>query len=320
MQTPPDRPPTPADLDTAAERLAGHAHRTPILTSSSFDERVGARVYFKCENFQRVGAFKFRGAFSTVAGLTDDERARGVVTHSSGNHAQAVALAARLHGIAAHIVMPEGAAEVKVDAVRGYGARLVRCAPTHTAREESAAELVRETGGTLIHPFDDGRIIAGQSTAARELHEDAPEELDLLLGPVGGGGLMSGTCLVTRHLGRKTAVIGTEPEGADDAYRSFQAGSRQGVGVVDTVADGLRTPLSDLTFGILHQHLEDLVTVNDEAIVRAMRFIWQRLKILIEPSCAVPVAALLEAKVDARGKAVGVVLTGGNVDLDRLPW
>lgn len=277
-------------------------------------------MYLKCENLQRIGAFKFRGAYVTISGLGDEDRGRGVVTHSSGNHGQAVALAARLLGVAAHVVMPEGAAEVKVEAVRGYGAHLTRCAPTHTAREEAAAAVLRETGGTLIHPFDDGRIIAGQSTAAREMHEDAPEPLDLLLGPVGGGGLMSGACLATRHLGRTTAVVGVEPEGADDAARSFRSGSRQPVGVVDTIADGLRTPLSELTFGILRANLEDLITVDDEAIIRAMRWVWQRMKLVIEPSSAVPVAALLDGKIDVRGKAVGILISGGNVDLDRLPW
>lgn len=312
------------DLDAAAGRLAGKAHRTPILHSSTLDRRVNGRLYFKCENLQRVGAFKFRGAYNALSCL--EEPSHGVVTHSSGNHAQAVALAAALLGVPATIVMPANAPRVKVDAVRDYLERnpvrgeLLRCAPTHEARESTARDAVGRSGGVLVHPFDDERVIAGQSTAARELHEDAPEPLDLLLAPVGGGGLMSGSCLVTRHLGRDTRLVGSEPAGADDAARSFRAGSLQPLGEVDTVADGLRTPLSERTFAILHRHLDDLVTVDDEAIVAAMRLVWERMKIVIEPSSAVPLAALLEGEVEANGRAVGVILTGGNVDLDHLPW
>jgi threonine dehydratase len=308
--------PTQADLDAAAERVARYAHRTPVFTGAWFDERTGARVFFKAENLQRVGAFKFRGACNAVFSLDEAEARRGVLTHSSGNHAQAVALAARLRGVPAWVVMPEGAPAVKVQAVEGYGARVVRCAPTLAAREATAAELARETGAAFIHPYDDARVICGQSTAARELLEQAGP-LDVVLAPVGGGGLLAGTALAAPS---GTRVIGVEPAAADDAARSFHGGTLVPADNPRTIADGLRTSLGVLPFAIIRGHVADIVTVGEEEIIAAMRHVWERLKLVIEPSSAVPVAALLAGRVDVAGRRVGVILSGGNVDLDHLPW
>lgn len=306
-------------IDAAAARLDGVAHRTPVLRSSYFDRRTGGALYFKCENLQKVGAFKFRGAFNTVASLSDAERARGVVTHSSGNHAQALALAARLHGTRAVIVMPRNAPMVKLAAVRDYGAEVRLCEPTHAAREAETAKALEETGGVLVHPFDDPRIIAGQATAAKELIEDSPP-LDLLIAPVGGGGLISGTSIVAHSLSPGTRVVGAEPVGADDAALSLRTGKRQPARNPKTLADGLLAPLSELTFTIVRNHVERIVTVDDEAIVAAMRQVWERMKIIIEPSAAVAVAAVLSERLDVEGRRVGIILSGGNVDLGRLPW
>lgn len=311
--------PTLDDIRQAAERIAPHAHRTPILTCSHFDEALGARVFFKCENFQKVGAFKFRGATNAVFSLTEEEARRGVVTHSSGNHAQALALAARRRGIPAHIVMPTTAPDVKRNAVAGYGARIVDCEPTLEARESTAAALLAETGGTLVHPYDDPRIIAGQGTAALELLEDAGE-LDIVLAPVGGGGLLSGTAIAVTEQLPKVNVYGAEPSGADDAFRSLAAGHIIPSVQPRTIADGLLTLLGEMNFAILRRRAAGIVTVGDEAIVSAMRRVWERMKIVIEPSAAVPLAALLAGKLDISGRRVGVIISGGNVDLDRLPW
>lgn len=312
-------PPSPAELSAARERVRGQAHATPVLTSRTLDHLAGARLFFKAENFQRVGAFKFRGAWNALASMPAAERARGVVTQSSGNHAQAVALAARLHGVQAHIVMPEGAPGVKVAAVEGYGAEIFFCRATPAARDQATAELLERTGGVLVHPFDDARVIAGQSTATQELLEALPD-LDLVVAPVGGGGLLSGTALAARLHGGRTRVIGAEPDGADDAHRSLKTGVLQKNDQVDTIADGLRTHLSPLTFGILRQEVEEIVTVGESEIRSAMRLVWERMKIVIEPSAAVAVAAVLRGGLGRRYPRIGVLISGGNVDLDHLPF
>lgn len=308
-----------AAIRLAAQRIANVAHRTPVLRSQYFDRTTGASVFFKCENFQKVGAFKFRGAANAVLSLSDEEARRGVVTHSSGNHAQALALAAQLRGIRATIVMPEGAPAVKRAAVAGYGAEIVTCAATVAAREAAAAEVVRRTGGVFIHPYNDPRIIAGQGTAALELLEEAPE-LDYVLAPVGGGGLLSGTAIAVHALRPAAKVIGAEPAGADDAARSLAAGHILPSDHPQTIADGLRTSLGELTFAALQKHVERIITVDDAATISAMRAVWERMKIIIEPSAAVPVAVLLENEDVFAGRRVGIILSGGNVDLDAPPW
>jgi threonine dehydratase len=310
---------TAEDLREAENRIRPYAHRTPVLTSSYLDERSGGELLFKCENFQRIGAFKFRGATNAVFSLAPEELERGVVAHSSGNHAQALALAARLRGTRATIVMPTTASAVKVAAVRGYGAEVVSCQPTVEDREQETERVLRETGGTLIHPYNDRRIIAGQATAAMELLEQV-EGLDLVLAPVGGGGLLSGTTLAAHHFSPSTRVIGVEPAAADDAYRSLEVGEIQPSIDPKTIADGLLTSLGDLTFAVISELTDRIVTVSEEAIVEAMRTVWERMKIIIEPSAAVPVAAILAGQLDPAGQRVGIILSGGNVDLDRLPW
>lgn len=313
------RPPDLPDLRAAAARIAPLAHRTPVLTSRTFDERFGASLFFKCENLQRVGAFKFRGAANAVFSLTDAEAARGVATHSSGNHAQALALAARLRGIPAHIVMPGNSPAVKVEAVRGYGGRVVFCEPTQAAREESLAAVVAETGACFVHPYDDPRVIAGQATAALELLEQAGP-LDEILVPIGGGGLASGTMLACGFTSPATTVTAVEPKGADDAFRSVRDGRIHPSVEPRTIADGLRTSLGALTFPIVKALARAIVTVEEDSIVAAMRLVWERLKLVIEPSAAVPVAALLEGSLPVRGRRIGIILSGGNVDLGTLPW
>lgn len=308
-----------AAVRAAAARIEPYAHRTPVLTSAFFNDESGARLFFKCENFQKVGAFKFRGAVNTVRSLSDEEAERGVVTHSSGNHAQALALAAKLRGIAATIVMPTNAPDVKRRAVAGYGARIVPCEPTLQARERTANEVLRQTGGTLVHPYDDARIIAGQGTAALELLDEI-DDLDIVMTPVGGGGLLSGTAITVAALRPQAQTVAAEPAGADDAFRSLEAGRLIPVKDPNTIADGLRTSLSDLTFSIIQQHVSAILTVDDAQIVRAMRLVWERMKIVIEPSAAVPVAALLNEPERFRDRRVGIILSGGNVDLDHLPW
>lgn len=311
--------PTLADVQAAAARIKPYAHHTPVLTCTSLNDLVGADLFCKCENFQKVGAFKFRGACNTVFSLSDEEARHGVATHSSGNHAAAVALAARLRGIPAHIVMPDNAPAVKKAAVAGYGGTIVYCAPTLAARESTLARVVQETGATFIHPYNDARVIAGQGTAALELLTDV-SDLDVIMAPVGGGGLLSGTAIVTAALAPSTQVIAAEPEAADDAYRSLQAGEILPALDPRTIADGLRTSLGELTFAVIQQHVQQVVTVSEEAIIQAMRHVWERMKILIEPSAAVPIGVLLEKKIDLTGKRLGVMLSGGNTDLDRLPW
>ncbi len=307
------------DIHRAAERIRPFAHRTPILTSSTIDAMTGATVFFKCENLQRVGAFKFRGACNAVYSLDDAAAARGVATHSSGNHAQALALAARLRGIAACIVMPRDAPRVKVDAVRGYGARIVFSGSAPQDRETTLREVVSESGAEFIHPSDDLRVIAGQGTCALEIFQEIPD-LDMIVAPVGGGGLLSGTALAARALSPRTRVIAAEPAAADDAYRSFTTGTLHPSGSPRTIADGLRTSLGPNTFPIVRACVDGIVTVSEESIVRAMRLVWERMKVVIEPSAAVPLAALLDEGIEARGKRVAVIFSGGNVDLDALPW
>lgn len=306
-------------LREAAQRVRPHVHRTPVLTSVYFDRLLGREVFFKCENFQKVGAFKFRGATNTLRSLSADEQRRGVVAHSSGNHGQAVALAASQCDSRATVVMPSNSAEVKVAAVREYGAEVVFCEPTSAAREAASQQIVAETGAVLVHPFNDARIILGQATAALELFEEIAD-LDLVVVPIGGGGLASGTALAAGHFSAATAVVGVEPEGADTANRSLEEGRLIAPETCDTVADGLRSGLGELTFAVLSELLRGIVTVTDAQILRAMRDVWERMKILIEPSAAVPVAALINAKIDVANQRIGVILSGGNIDLDRLPW
>jgi threonine dehydratase len=311
--------PTLEDIERAAERIRPFAHRTPVLTCSGLDELVGAKLFFKCENFQKVGAFKFRGAANAVLSLPEQEARRGVATHSSGNHAQALSLAARLRGVPAHIVMPDNSPRIKVDAVRGYGGRIVFCPPTQEDRERTLGEVVRETGAVFIHPYDNRAVIAGQATCARELLEEV-SGLDLLLAPVGGGGLASGTALAACYWSPSTRVVAAEPKEADDAYRSLQAGRVLPSVAPKTIADGLRTSLGELTFPIIRALVSAIVLASEGSIVQAMRLIWERMKVLVEPSAAVPLAAMLEGRLPARGLRVGVILSGGNLDLDSLPW
>jgi len=313
------RLPTFADVEAAAKRIEPYAHRTPVLTCQSLNDITGAQLYFKCENFQKVGAFKFRGACNTVFSMTEKEAKAGVATHSSGNHAAAVALAARLRGVSAFVVMPSNSSELKKRAVAGYGAQITFCEPTLKSRETTCAQIIEKTGATLIHSYNDPRIISGQGTAALELLQDFPD-LKMILAPVGGGGLLSGTSLTASAIKSKIKVIGVEPKGADDAYRSFHSGSIIPSVNPKTIADGLLTSLGDLTFALIRRYVSDIITVTESSIINAMRMVWERMNIIIEPSSAVPVAALLDRLVDVKGKKVGIILSGGNVDLDQLPW
>jgi threonine dehydratase/serine racemase len=309
-----------AAIRAAAGRLARVAHRTPVATCATLDRLAGRALVFKCEQLQKVGAFKFRGAYHAVSRLDDTTARRGVVTHSSGNHAQALALAARLRGIPAHIVMPEDAPGVKRRAVQGYGARVVPCAPTLAAREETAARVLAETGATLVHPYDHPDVIAGQGTAALELLEQAGP-LDAVVAPIGGGGLLAGTAIAATGLQPGIRVFAAEPAGADDAARSKRAGVRLPQTAPATIADGLRTSVGELTWPVLRDRVEDVVTVSEDEILAALRLAWERAKLLIEPSAAVALAAVLSPRFRGLvGMArVGVILSGGNVDLDRLP-
>jgi len=310
------------NLDTiraAHQRIRPYIHRTPVLTNSWLNDACRAALFFKCENFQKVGAFKARGATNAVFVLDEETAGRGVATHSSGNHGAAVARAAKLRGVAAHIVMPSNSAKVKIRAVEGYGAQVVLCEPTEESREITCVEITNNTGATLIHSFENEHVIAGQGTAAMELVEDVLN-LDVIMCPVGGGGLLSGTAIAAKSMRPQIKVIAVEPENADDAAQSFRLGRRLVTEKKFTIADGLRTNIGEPNFAIVQQYVDDIVTVNEEAIVSAMRTIWERMKILIEPSAAVPYAAIRQCKIDAGGKNVGIILTGGNVDLDGLPW
>ncbi len=312
-------PPTLNDIREAAKRIKPYAHRTPVLTNESLNLKVSAQVYLKCENLQKVGAFKFRGACNAVFSLRDEEAAHGVCTHSSGNHAQALALAARLRGIPAYIAMPNTAPAVKKAAVAGYGGKITFCEPTLEAREATLAQIVAETGATVVHPYNDERVIAGQGTAALELLEDIPD-LDVIITPVGGGGLLSGTSIAATETKPGIRVIAGEPEMADDAYRSLQAGQIIPSVKPKTIADGLLTSLGTITFPIVRERVEQIVTVSEQGIIDSMKFVWERVKIIIEPSSAVAVGVLWEKKIDLSGLKVGVILSGGNVDLGKLPW
>jgi len=312
-------PPTLHDIRKAAKRISPYIHRTPVLTNESLNRKVGVQVYLKCENFQKVGAFKFRGACNAVFSLLDNEAARGVSTHSSGNHAQALALAAKLRGIPAYIVMPNNAPAVKKAAVADYGGQITFCEPTLEAREATLAKVVDMTGSAVVHPYNDERVIAGQGTAALELLEDVPD-LDVIIAPVGGGGLLSGTAIAATEIKKGIRVIAGEPEMADDAYRSIKAGEILPSVKPKTIADGLLTSLGTLTFPIIQERVERIVTVSETGIIESMKFVWERAKIVIEPSAAVAIAVLWERKIDLSGLKVGVILSGGNVDLEKLPW
>jgi len=308
-----------ADIQEAAVRIEGMVHRTPVLTCATLDALTGARLFFKCENFQKVGAFKMRGATNAVFSLTESAAVRGVATHSSGNHAQALALAARLRGVPAYVVMPRNAPAVKQAAVNDYGAEIISCEPTLAAREATLAAVVARTGAVFVHPYDNDQIIAGQGTAALELLTDHPD-LTVVMAPVGGGGLLSGTALATRTLAPDAVVIAAEPAGADDAYRSLAAGHIIPSVNPQTVADGLLTSLGERNFPLIQEHVQAIWTVADGDIVAAMRLVWERMKIIIEPSAAVCLAAVLARPDEVRGRRIGIIITGGNVDLDQLPW
>jgi threonine dehydratase len=307
------------DILAARQRIAPHIHHTPILTSASLDEIAGAKLYFKCENFQRSGSFKMRGASNAVFSLSDAEAARGVLTHSSGNHAAALSLAARRRGIRAWIVMPSDAAQSKRAAVAAFGAEINYCEATMAGREAAAAELLRRTGAVLVHPYDDERVIAGQATAAVELIEAMPD-LDFVMAPVSGGGLLSGTGIATKHLLPAARVIGCEPRNADDAARSLDGGRLESNATTQTMADGLRGRLSARTLAILQRTADSISLVTEDEIVAAMRLLWERLKIVVEPSAAVAAAPALFRRIQGDGRKIGIILSGGNVDLDTLPF
>ncbi|MCY7356380.1 MAG: threonine/serine dehydratase [Rudanella sp.] len=313
---------TPETIQAAHDRIRPYIHRTPVLTNHTLDALAGCEIYFKCENFQKIGAFKARGGLNAVLQLTPDELRAGITTHSSGNHAQAIAYAARQVGAPAYIVMPRTAPQVKKDAVLGYGAEVIECEPTLEAREMGVQAVIARTGATMIHPFDDDRVIAGQATAAKELIDDAGQDVsfDWILAPVGGGGLLSGTALSAHYFSPTTKVMAGEPEGAADAVLSFKSGKVEKAPYIDTIADGLMTNLSERTLAIIRQHVSDIKTVSETEIVAAMRLIWERMKIIIEPSCAVPFAVVLKHKDLFAGHKVGIILTGGNVDLGKLPF
>ena len=312
-------PPDLAAIRAAHARIRDKIHRTPVLTNAALDAACCGALFFKCENLQEAGAFKARGATNAVFSLSDAGAARGVATHSSGNHAAALARAARLRGIPAYIVMPSNSAKSKIRNVESYGGRITFCAPTQQAREEICARLIAETGAVMVHPFTDDRVMAGQGTAVLELLEDAPN-LDLILCPVGGGGLLAGTAIAAKGLRPRIKVIAVEPAGAGDAAQSFHSGHLVPLDHANTIADGLRTTVGAPNFAVMQQLVDDVVTVSEEAIVAAMRQLWETLKIIVEPSGAVPYAAVIERKLDVTGRRVGLILTGGNVDLDALPW
>ncbi len=311
--------PTLIDIRAAAQRIKPYAHRTPVMTNESLNQQVSAQVFLKCENLQKVGAFKFRGACNAVYSLTAEEAARGVCTHSSGNHAAALALAARMRGIPAYIVMPNNAPSVKKNAVAGYGGLITFCEPTLAARENALERISLDTGANVVHPYNDEHVITGQGTAALELLEDVPD-LDVIIAPVGGGGLLSGTAIAATELKKEIRVIAGEPEMADDAFRSVIAGSIIPSNNPKTIADGLLTSLGTLTFPIIQDRVEQIITVSEMGIIASMKFIWERAKIIIEPSSAVAIGVLWEKKIDLSGLKIGVILSGGNVDLEKLPW
>ena len=311
--------PTYEDVVAAHDRIRPYIHRTPVLTSSYFNELTGAELFFKCENFQKAGAFKVRGACNAVFGLPDDMLEKGVATHSSGNHALSLSYAAGRRGIPCQVVMPRTAPEAKKAAVRGYGGIITECEPSTSSREEVFAQVEAETGAEFVHPYNDPRVIAGQGTCSRELMEQT-DGLDAVIAPIGGGGMVSGTCLTLSNIAPEVEIYAAEPEQADDAYRSFKAGHIIADDAPQTIADGLKVPLKDLTWHFVKNHVTNILTASEDEIIDAMKLTWQRMKIVMEASCAVPMATILKSPEVFRGKRVGVVITGGNVDLDKLPW
>jgi len=301
------------------ERIKPHVHNTPVLTSRQINTIAGSELFFKCENFQRMGAYKMRGATNAIIQLTDDQKNKGVVTHSSGNFAQAISLAAKRLGVKAYIVMPTSAPKVKKDAVLGYGGNIIECEPTLKARNEMAQKIQEDTGATFIHPSNDENVIIGQGTACIELLQDHPD-LNFVVAPIGGGGLIAGTALAAYYFGNTCKVIGGEPHEADDAYRSLQSGKIETNETTNTIADGLRTQLGDKNFPIILKHVESIIRVSEEQIIEAMRLVWQRMKIIIEPSSAVALAAVLTEKERFQNKKIGIIVSGGNVDLENLPF
>ena len=315
--------PTLDDMLEAHERIKPYIHRTPVMTSSFLNEMAGCEMFFKCENFQKAGAFKVRGASNAVFGLTDEEAKNGVCTHSSGNHALSLSYAAGQRGVPCNVVMPHSAPEAKKAAVRGYGGIITECQPSTTSREEVFAKVQAETGGDFVHPYNDPRVIAGQATCSREFLEQMEEigvKPDMVVAPIGGGGMISGTCLTLSNLAPDVKIYAAEPVNADDAARSFKAGHIIADDAPDTIADGLKVPLKDLTWHFVSNYVTDILTATEEEIIEAMKLTWTHMKIVIEPSCAVPLAVILKNKDVFAGKRVGVIITGGNVDLDKLPW
>jgi threonine dehydratase len=311
--------PTFEDVVEAHTRISPYIHKTPVLTSTYFNELTGAELFFKCENFQMAGAFKVRGASNAVFGLSDEMAEKGVATHSSGNHALSLSYAAGRRGIPCYVVMPRTAPEAKKAAVRGYGGIITECEPSTTSREEVFADVQARTGAEFVHPYNDSRVIAGQATCSRELLNQV-EALDTVIAPIGGGGMISGTCLTLSNVAPGVEIIAAEPEQADDAYRSFKAGHIIADDAPHTIADGLKVPLKELTWHFVSNYVDDILTASEEEIVDAMKLTWQRMKLVMEPSCAVPLATILKNKDKFKGKRVGVVVTGGNVDLASLPW
>ncbi|HHJ10238.1 MAG TPA: pyridoxal-phosphate dependent enzyme [Bacteroidetes bacterium] len=307
------------DIVKASERIRSFIHKTPVLYSSSINGILDSKIYFKCENFQKAGAFKFRGASHAVSTLNEILKKKGVATHSSGNHAAALALAATMHNIPSYIVMPENAPRIKKLAVAGYGAKIFYCSSTLEAREQTLKQVVNKTGAIFIHPYDNEKVIAGQGTSALELLDQTPA-LDIVIAPVGGGGLLSGTAITVKHMSPTTKIFGAEPAGADDAARSFYSGKLIPSLRPQTIADGLLTSLSERTFAIIRQNVDNIMIVREETIIQAMRMIWERMKIIVEPSAAVPFAAVIEHNDLFRHKTIGIILSGGNVDLDHLPF
>ncbi|CTQ65819.1 beta-hydroxyaspartate dehydratase BhcB [Roseibium alexandrii] len=311
--------PTLEDMLVAHERIKPHVHRTPVLTSSFLNDLTGAELFFKCENFQKAGAFKVRGASNAVFGLDEETAKSGVATHSSGNHALSLSYAAGRRGIPCHVVMPRTAPQAKKDAVRGYGGIITECEPSTSSREAVFTEVEKKTGAEFVHPYNDPRVIAGQGTCSKELMEQT-DGLDMVIAPIGGGGMVSGTCLTLSNLAPGVKIFAAEPEQADDAARSFRAGHIIADDAPNTVADGLKVPLKDLTWHFVSNYVSDVLTASEQEIVEAMRLTWARMKIVMEPSSAVPLATILKNKHIFAGKRVGVIITGGNVDLNKLPW
>ena len=311
--------PTFEDVEKAHERIIPYVHETPVLTSTYFNTLTGAELFFKCENFQKAGVFKARGASNAVFSLTDAQAKRGVATHSSGNHGLSLSYAAGRRGIPCHVVMPRTAPEAKKEAVRGYGGTITECEPSTSSREEVFAKVVAETGAEFVHPYNDPRVIAGQGTCSKELLAQT-DGLDAVIAPIGGGGMVSGTCLTLSNIAPEVEIFAAEPKQADDAYRSFKAGHIIADDAPETVADGLKVPLKDLTWHFVSNHVTDILLAEEQEIIDAMYLIWQRMKIVVEPSSAVPLATILNNRDRFEGKRVGVILTGGNVDLKKLPW